>query len=190
VGGVRASLNNVIYGYSSDGVNVGDDAVWIGCYLLDIQGVVDNYKTFCMDLRDDVTFSYTEHTAYNTLSSIESMWGTFYDEVVTDPVKAGAFQLAVWELVHETNTTKDVSSGAFHMESLNTSSGNNNGATYADLVTLANYYVNSANWTTSADLIMLDDGTYQPFVVAVPEPATIGLLAFCSLSMLRRKLCR
>jgi hypothetical protein len=191
VGGVRLSLNNLIYGYSDDDINVGNDAVWIGCYLWDIENVVDNYASFCMDLTKKPNFGYTTHTAYNLPSylefAMESMWGTFYDEVVTDPIKAGAFQLAVWELVHETIGTLDVGSGNFYLYDLNTASPNNNGAEKEDLIEQANYYLNSENWATSKDLIMLNDGTHQPFPVVAPEPATLSLMGLCCLGLFQKR---
>jgi hypothetical protein len=191
VGGITLSIGGETYGDSSADHNIGSDAVWAGCYRFDIENMVTNYKSFCMDALADVTLSYTLHTAYAATTDMESIWGTYYDGVVDDSIKSAALQLAMWELVHETGATYDITAGNFQLSSLNVNSSNNNGATYAGLVNLANGYLDSSNWTGSADLILLDDGTYQPFLVEVPEPSTItllvGLLTIGSMGLLRRK---
>jgi hypothetical protein len=185
VGGVTVSLNGTTYGNSSANVNIGADAVWIGCYRYDIEGYAEDYKTFCLDLTKGVTYTYTLHTAYTTLSSLEYMWGTYYDSIVNDAVKAAAFQLAVWELVHDNGT--DVGSGNFYLYDLDTSSPNNNLATKQGLIDQANAYLDRTKWITKVDLLKLSDGINQPFAVVVPEPVTIGLLACCGLMLFRRK---
>ena len=191
VGGITLSIGGETYGDSSADHNIGGDAVWAGCYRFDVQNMTTSYKSFCMDALADVTLSYTLHTAYAATADMESIWGTYYDGVVDDAVKAAAFQLAMWEVVHETDATYDVTAGNFQLASLNVNSGNNNGATYADLVSLANGYLDSGSWNSNTDLVLLNDGTYQPFLVEVPEPSTItllaGLLAIGSMGFLRRK---
>ena len=181
VGGIEVNLNGTTIGY-----NVGSDAIWAGCYLFDIEGMVNNYKSFCFDVTSDPALSYTVHTAYTIGSDIKYMWGTYYDGVINDAVKAAAFQLAVWEMMHESESY-DISSGDFYLEALNTSSSNNNGATFDGLIALTNDYLNSNNWTNLADLVMLDDGTHQPFAVEVPEPATVVLLGLGGLLFGKRR---
>ncbi len=181
VGGIEVNLNGTTIGY-----NVGNDAVWAGCYLVDIENMVSKYKSFCMDVTMDPAVSYTGHTAYAVASDIEKMWATYYDSVVDDASEAAAFQLALWEMVHETGGTYDISSGGFYLEALNTSSSNNNGATFSGLINLANNYLDSGNWTGQASLVKLYDGDNQPFIVEVPEPTTLALFGLGGL-LLRRK---
>ena len=76
--------------------------------------------------------------------------------------------------------------------SLFTTSANNNGATFSGLVSLANGYLDSTSWTETAELVLLDDGSHQPFLVEVPEPSTIvmliiGLLSIGSFKLIRRR---
>jgi hypothetical protein len=188
VGGIDLNVNGTIIDHSTPGF---DDGVWAGCYLADIQDSSSNqiataYKSFCLDAAHDPPFSYANATATAASADLEWMWGTYYDEVVADPVKAAAFQLAYWEVVHETSGIYDISSGSFSMTNLVTSSSNNNGATFAALVSYANTYLNSSTWTDRADLLVLTTTAtgYQPFIVEVPEPSTFGLLAIGALGLM------
>ena len=64
--------------------NIGTDALWAGCYLFDIENMATAYKSFCMDATVGVTMTYTQHTAYSPTAAMESMWGTYYDDVIGD----------------------------------------------------------------------------------------------------------
>jgi PEP-CTERM motif len=192
VGGITISVDGETYGGSTADHNIGTDAFWAGCYLFDIENMATAYKSFCMDATTGVTMIYTQHTAYSATAAMESMWGTYYDDVIGNAQTAAAFQLAMWELVHETATPNDIETGNFHLVSLLTTSTNNNGATFSGLVSLANGYLDSTSWTETADLVLLDDGSHQPFLVEVPEPSTIamliiGLLSLGSMKLIRRK---
>jgi len=184
VGGIEVNLNGTTIGYDTPGLE--DDAVWAGCYLLDVENMVTAYKSFCMDVALDPATSYSSHTAYAVSSAMEQMWGTYYDGVVNDAPKAAAFQLALWEMVHETGAY-DLGAGNFYLEALNTNSPNNNGATLTGLIGQAETYLDSSLWTAQADLVLLDDGTHQPFIAEIPEPATLVLLGLGSLTLLRRR---
>jgi hypothetical protein len=180
VGGIDLMVNGTTVDHSTPGF---DDGVWAGCYLADIQSssgtqIAVAYKSFCMNALLDPPFSYTNATAVAASpEALEWMWGTHYDEVITNAVKAAAFQLAYWEIVHETSGIYDVSSGSFYMSNLVTSSSNINGATFASLVSYANQYLNSSTWTDKAELLTLNQNGYQPFIVEIPEPLTITLFA-------------
>ncbi|OHB54753.1 MAG: hypothetical protein A2Y07_05895 [Planctomycetes bacterium GWF2_50_10] len=191
VGGIDLMVNGTAVGHSTPGFG---DGVWAGCYLADIQDSSSNqialeYKSFCMNALLDPPFEYTAVTAVAaTPESFEWMWGTYYDQVVTDAVKAAAFQLAYWEVTHETSGTYDVASGTFYMSNLVTASANNNGATFNDLVSYANTYLTSSTWTDKAELLLLPASGCQPFIVEiVPEPATVALLGLGGLFLNRRK---
>jgi len=190
VGGIDLMINGTVINHSTPGFG---DGVWAGCYLADIQDAASNqialaYKSFCMDALLDPPFAYTAVTAVAaTPAALEWMWGTYYDEVVSDAVKAAAFQLAYWEVMHETSGSYDIASGSFYMTNLVTSSANNNGATFNSLVSYANTYLDNNTWTDKAELLLLPSDGEQPFIVEVPEPATMALLGLGGMLFIRRK---
>ena len=184
VGGIDVTYNGTVYGPAYD------DRIWAGCYVIDVENIVEDYAGFCMDVTlDPAQSSFVSHTAMSVSSDFEYMWGTYYDDIFdgagNDSVEAAAFQLAVWEIVHEGSGTYDVSTGDFYLSALNTGSANNNGATMASLIAQANIYLDSGSWTTRATLAALTADGYQPLLVAIPEPATMSLLALSGMAMLR-----
>ncbi|MHB0947209.1 MAG: PEP-CTERM sorting domain-containing protein [Sedimentisphaerales bacterium] len=189
VGGIDLMVNGTEVGYAS---GMGD-GVWAGCYLADIQDstsiqIANAYKSFCMNALLDPPFSYANATAVAAVpAALEWMWGTYYDDVIDNAVQAAAFQLAYWEVMHETVGSWDIASGSFYLLGLNTSSSNNNGATFANLVSYANTYLNSNTWTQKAELLILPATGYQPFIVEIPEPATMCLLGLGGLLLRRKK---
>jgi len=192
VGGLTTMLNGATYGGSGADNYVGADGVWAGVYRMDIYDtdsnlLADKYPTFCLSASTDpVMGTPLEHTVLdNVASDLKAMWATYHAEVVVNAVKAAAFQLAVWEVMHEGNAY-DLASGDFSLAALNTSSVNNNGATLSGLISLANAYLDDTQWTGSADLLSIERTGYQPFPIEVPEPATMLILALGSLAVLRR----
>ena len=189
VGGIDLMVDGTEVGYAS-GMS---DGVWAGCYLVDIQDstsiqIANAYKSFCMDALLDPPFDYANATAVAaTPAALEWMWGTYYDDVIDNAVEAAAFQLAYWEVMHETSGSWDVAGGSFYLFDLNTSSSNNNGATIANLVSYANTYLNSSTWTQKAELLMLPAAGCQPFIVEIPEPATMAILGLGGLLLRRKK---
>ena len=191
VGGIFLSLNGTTYGDGTCDVDVGPDAVWAGAYLFDIEDsgvlIADEYKTFCMDVVTSPQMgSFADHNVTDGVpAAIKSMWGTYFDGLNSAPEWA-AMQLAVWEVMHETNSY-DVSSGDFQITGLDTSNKDNNSATLNGLITQANSYLNSSNWTDSAALLMVSRTGKQPFAVEVPEPSVLVLLSLGTLMLLLRR---
>ena len=187
VGGIDLMVNGTEVGY----INGMNDGVWAGCHLADIKKdsdqIVTNYKTFCMNALTDPPFSYTQAKAVNAAPEFEWIWGTYYDSIVNNAIQAAAFQLAYWEIIHETSGTYDIENGSFYLLHLNTNSPNNNNATWSDIVNNANLYLDSTKWTTQAELLLIEGNNKQGFVAEIPEPATMLLLSIGGFVLYRKK---
>jgi hypothetical protein len=113
---------------------------------------------------------------------IEELWGRYYDsswETGSNPHQAANFSVAIWEIINEgipaSPTDWDVTSGNFIAE--------------GDF-SQANEWLYSLDGSgPKADLRVFSNGTYQDYIVAVPEPATLALLGIGALSgfLKRRK---
>lgn len=196
VGGITLQLDGQTYGVAGSNHYVGPGGVWAGVYLVDIYDlsntlIFDNYPSVCMDIKTEPVRGATQvHTVLdNVAADMEKMWATYHGSVVGDAVKAAAFQLAVWEIMHEDVGTNgyDLGAGDFLLYSLNTGDVDNNGATLSGLISQANAYLNSGNWTADTNLMSLYREGYQPLAVEVPEPATMILLVLGGLTLLARR---
>jgi hypothetical protein len=122
---------------------------------------------------------------------IRELWGRFFNTSwVTNPTTANkrlaeAFGAAVWEIIYETGSTWDVTSGAgFHAANIEQS------------VTANNWLSQLNGDTTKFDLNLAAISTLggQDYLVRlpepppdVPEPATVAILSLGALSLIRRK---
>jgi hypothetical protein len=198
---VGLSYNNQWLGYAYAGA-----LNWHG-QVSNGQGLDGKFTTFCIDLTQDVyvgsTYTYDvadPNLAPNplpptapagatgmgstNLQRLENLYALEYDNIGTDNDRGAAFQLAIWEMLFDTNATHDVSTGQFAVS----------GAS-ADVVNLANQFV--ADATTSdalafhSQLMALTNATAQdqlfigppvetapgPRLAAVPTPAAaVGAL--------------
>jgi hypothetical protein len=195
VGGITLTLNGETYGGRGTTHFIGDNGVWAGNYLIDVNDlsnnpIADNYKSFCLNMMVDPTMGNAAiHNVLDNVSSdLEWMWGTYYNDIGSDAIKAAAFQLAVWEVMHEDgNNSHNLRTGDFFLSALNVNDVDNHGATLDGLINQANAYLNSNNWTARTDLMSLNRSGYQPFLIAVPEPATLVLLGLGLIAALIRR---
>lgn len=195
VGGITLTLNSKTYGGPNADKNIGLHGVWAGKYLVEIYDlsnnlIVGNYETFCLDVGlDPVRFTAQIHDVLDNVSSdLEWMWGTYYSEIGSDPIKAAAMQLAVWEVIHKGGSNpRDLRMGNFYLSALDTGDVDNRGATLNGLIDQANTYLDSSKWTYRTDLMSLNRQGSQPFLIVVPEPATFILLGLGLVTVLLRK---
>lgn len=188
----------------SGGANATNNA-WVGTPA---QG--QNFKTFCIELEDFVE-DPTNFTVASLASApipngtfgpmgvtratlIKRLWAEYYDNVV-NAVTAAAFQLSVWEIVHEeadkignvsvATTGSGIVKGRFHIQNGNSDVGNARSTANTWLSTLSGL-------TAEANLAALTTTTGQDQVTVIPLPpaafAGLGLLGIVAVGQVRRRL--
>lgn len=135
---------------------------------------------WCIELTQTFSFNtpYTDYlSAPETTSVLNALGQLFtlaYGSALTDANHSAAFQLAVWELVYDSDHSLQ-SPGAFYV------TGGNSTAR-----TIAQGWLSSLgpNSPDTVNLTFLTSDRHQNFVTFVPEPAPIALLALAMLAMM------
>jgi hypothetical protein len=110
---------------------------------------------------------------------IRELWGRHFDPTWTasggNKQMAEAFGAAIWEIINETDSTWDVTSGpGFYAKGI-------------EQAATANAWLNELNGTgPRASLAAISTVDGQDYVVQVPEPATVCLLGLGGLALLRK----
>lgn len=145
-----------------------------------------SFQSFCAELnvgvQNTVTFTITPlQPRYSDIvaSRLREFWGENFPNIGGDATRAAAFQLGVWEIVHEDGFGLDLASGNFQA----TASPNGNAA-----INLAQSWLNNVNGqgTFADNLLVLDadgsqDQIVQPPVVPVPPSVILGGMGLISL---------
>ncbi len=150
-------------------------------------GVVDGsaFLSYCIELAQSFSFgtTYKNYTVVPLQSApntspmgatkamdLALLVGKNFTDSFSTTVKTAAMQLAIWEIVHETASAYDVTSGFF-----NANAGN---ADVNAARALANTWLSELpGLTTMAPVIALGSPTNQDFITVVPVPPSLALFA-------------
>ena len=141
---------------------------------------VNNFVSWCVDILQDTYLgqSVSDYTLVSAASVPQigatradalARLATMYLGQVQSGTSAGAFQLAVWEIVYEnTGTAYNIASGNFSAWGANDAS-----------IALAQTWLGNLGTTSSYTVNVWASPTHQDLAVftSVPEPGTLGLLA-------------
>lgn len=143
-----------------------------------------SFAAFCVEIAQDVAISGYQTYTIGSFSGVQGqmlqkLFDSSYSGVTTDLQRA-AFQVAVWEVTHETSGSFDVSYGAgsFYFQDFATPGSD---AQLLAFESLANGYLAAAAGYTGAiqyQVNWLQNANHQDLVMAapVPEPASAVLL--------------
>ncbi len=186
-GAMSASATTVTFDSvnPSQTVNLTDpwisSGVYAGIYNLTVDGVAT--PSFCIDVADENNGNTFTDYYYSDLASaplapagpmgaaaatdIEKLWAAYYPVASVDSLYAAALQVAIWE---------DIAANATTPYSI-TVSGND--PVTAEAATMLS---SLSSLTAEADLVGLvgpnGPSGEQSYVVAVPEPTTVGCFLF------------
>jgi hypothetical protein len=147
---------------------------------------------YAVGMPDDMIVSYTGETLGTTKSNyLRELWARYYNPAWAQggtgthyDSEAAAFAAAVWEIVYE-----DVpgSSGRYDVTTNGTSGLGGFLALNVDADTVNRWLQSLDGSGPKADLRVFTNCGAQNFLVAVPEPATVALLGFGGLTLIRRR---
>jgi hypothetical protein len=138
-----------------------------------------SFQSFCVELNVGVLNTATFTTvpleprySATVASRLREFWGENFAGIGGDPTRAAAFQLGIWEIVHEDGQGLDLASGTF------TASVSPNGN---QAINLAQNWLNNVDGqgTLADGLVILDaegsqDQIVQTPIVPVPPSVVLG----------------
>lgn len=165
---------------------------------VDLGGIGGLIQAFCVEIRQDVDFGghyvydlapvaqvpNTSPMGATKADELSELWGRYFS-IVVDNDSAAAFQLAVWEIVNDTQL--DLHAGNFQTV---LGPGQTTDGAY---VALAQGWLNSLDGTgPKQHLVGLTNSDYQDQITTIPAPAAawggLALLAACIAAGIRKRL--
>ena len=154
-----------------------------GGFLTSLNGG-PTFESYCVDLYQSIAFGtlYSDYTPPGTThvftnSNAYVDLGRLYANVgpVSDALHEAAFQIAVWEIAYEANSSYDLSAGAA------TFSGGT--AASSGALTLASTWLAGLGSGSGLGIQVLESPGHQDVIIAVPEPSTYLLMVMGLLGM-------
>ena len=153
--------------------------------------VVGDFVAFCFEVTQMLRNGQLHEYAPTTLGvterdNVDRLFSSAY-EFVTDGLTAAGFQVALWEIVEDTSTGFDLSSGSFSAVDVTTAGGSVIDTAQGFLDGLATapsglYDLEYLVSATSQDLV-----TGQPSPVPLPAGGLLLLSGFASVAALKRR---
>ncbi len=154
---------------------------WGFCIEL-TEGAVDGWATVIPLETSPLPPSYGTPMGMAKANYIRELWGRDFDPAWATGANtqmAEAFNVAIWEIIYETDPTWDVTSGAgFHV------------AGGVEQAATANLWLSQLNGDTAYfanNLYAVSVNGGQDYMVQIPEPATLSLLAVGAAALLRKR---
>ena len=135
------------------------------------------FESYCVDLYQTIAFgtTYNDYTLPGTThifanSDAYADLGRLFANVgaVTNALQEAAFQIAVWEIVYETDSSYDLALGAATFIG---GTAESSGA-----LTLATTWLAGLGSGTGLGIRVLESQGHQDIIIAVPEPSTYLLM--------------
>ena len=205
----QVGQNGLFFGNSSLTANTTlSGTIYVGAFTWQDSGGND-YLTFCTELaqqtNNPTTFDFNDVAdapvpgggmGEYRAGLIQSLYDNHYGSAFSSRTESAAFQLAIWEIVHETGVEEggsydlNVAVGDFRVTGGNVQ--NEQDGFGQSAVSLANTWLSGLSSVDVTTLVALTNEQYQDQILLIPLPAPvlmagIGLLA---VPLVRRKLMR
>jgi len=158
-------------------------------------GVADPFVAFCIEISQHVqnnsvfdVFAMDDHAGAGKAMQLAKLWGLAYAQT-TSADQAAGFQLAVWEIMHESGSDLDINAGAFYADGAAAARGYAQGW-LDDLATATepeNLGIFALTHETGQDMMIAIETTGdQPEPVPSPAAGAGGLVLLAGLGLARR----